>query len=141
MIEIKSIKDIEEASKTSIPKKIIVLLKEELATIKNWCDEDEETTLADFNTDDFGYGYIVVLNGNESLAELQNIGLTEGLENVIPEAALTYYVDGNKWTKLIVIYNDSYSMSIWLKNSSMFKEYEVQVEVSGNRGDSGNEPF
>lgn len=142
MIEIKCFKDIEVLKASEgIPALLVEMINEDLVILKKWSDEDDEVSMEEFNTDDFGYGYIVVLNGNESLAELQNIGLTEGLENVIPEAALTYYVDGNKWTKLIVIYNDSYSMSIWLKNSSMFKEYEVQVEVSGNRGDSGNEPF
>ena len=41
----------------------------------------------------------------------------------IPEASHNYYVDGEKWTKLIVVYNDSYSMSFWLKNCSLFDSY------------------
>ena len=138
MIEIKCFKDIEvlKASK-DIPALLVELINEDLVILKKWSDEDDEVSMEEFNTDDFGYGYIVVLEGNESEADIKNVGLTEGLEGTIPEAAYSYFINGDKWTRAIIIYNDSYSMSFWLKNSNLFSKYEVICHNSSNLGDDG----
>lgn len=149
MIEIKCFKDIEvlKASK-DIPALLVELINEDLVILKKWSDEDDEVSMEEFNTDDFGYGYIVVLDGNESEADIKNVGLTEGLEGTVPEAAYSYFIDGDKWTRAIVIYNDSYSMSFWLRNSNIFSKYEVVCKnnssLSGNSvadDEKMDEPF
>ena len=41
----------------------------------------------------------------------------------IPEAAVNYYWGEEKWTRVIVIYNDSYSMLLWIKNYEGYDSY------------------
>ena len=133
MIEIKCIKDIEELKAIEgIPALLVEMITEDLVILKKWSDEDDEVSMEDFNADDFDYGYIVVLEGNESAEEIKNVGLTGGLEGTIPEAAYSYFINGDKWTRAIIIYNDSYSMSFWLKNSNIFSKYEVICHNSSN---------
>ena len=133
MIEIKCFKDIEVLKASEgIPALLVEMINEDLVILKKWSDEDDEVSMEEFNTDDFGYGYIVVLEGNESEADIKNVGLTEGLEGTIPEAAYSYFINGDKWTRAIIIYNDSYSMSFWLKNSNIFSKYEVICHNSSN---------
>lgn len=125
MWKVKCVQDIKNLSEhREVPKEVIEKVYSELLTIKAWSDEMNEVTIEDFNTDYFGYGYIVILDGSESEEEIRALGLTEGLEGVIPECAESYYFNDEKWTKIVVVYNDSYSMSFWLKNSNLFKDYE-----------------
>lgn len=138
MIEIKCLKDIEALkARKDIPAALVEMVNEDLAILKKWSDEDDEVSMEEFNTDDFDYGYIVVLEGNESEEDIKNVGLTGGLEGTIPEAAYSYFINGDKWTRAIIIYNDSYSMSFWLKNSNLFSKYEVICHNSSNLGDDG----
>lgn len=138
MIEIKCLKDIEALkARKDIPAALVEMVNEDLAILKKWSDEDDEVSMEEFNTDDFDYGYIVVLEGNESEEDIKNVGLTGGLEGTIPEAAYSYFINGDKWTRAIIIYNDSYSMSFWLKNSNIFSKYEVICHNSSNLGDDG----
>ena len=123
MIEVKSVGDIKALEKKAVPKQIMDLITDELKAIHAWADEDEEYSFEEFNTDIFDYGYIVLLEGNESREDYIYLGLSEGLEGVIPEASHNYYFAGQKWTKLIVVYNDSYTMSFWLKNCDIFDSY------------------
>lgn len=138
MIEIKCLKDIEALkARKDIPAALVEMVNEDLTILKKWSDEDDEVSMEEFNTDDFDYGYIVVLEGNESEEDIKNVGLTGGLEGTIPEAAYSYFINGDKWTRAIIIYNDSYSMSFWLKNSNLFSKYEVICHNSSNLGDDG----
>lgn len=126
MIEIKCMEDIRNLSaKAVIPEEIVEKISKELVIIKKWSDEFNEVDMENFNTDDFGYGYIVILEGNESEEDFKDLGLMDGLDGVIPEAAESYYINDEKWTRVVVIYNDSYSMSFWLKNCELFNDYEI----------------
>lgn len=137
MIKIKCLKDILD-NKDKLPESIVTMLKEELVRVKSWSDEFNETTLEEFHTDNYDYGYIVIFEGTETDKEIEYIGLSDGLEAILPEVAYNYYIDGEKWTKIIVIYNDSYSISLWLKNSDLFDSYVTTDEE--NVGYS-TEPF
>lgn len=110
-------------SKQILPHQLITMLREELKAIREWADEDHTSTMEDFNTDDYGYGYTAILEGNESKSDLDHLGLVCGLNGIIPEAAENYYFEGDKWTRIIVIYNDSYTMVFWLKNCQKFDDY------------------
>ena len=134
MIKVKCYKDILslEVNK-AVPDRLITMLKEELVRIKSWSDEFNETSFEEFHTDDYDYGYITIFEGTETDQEIEDIGLTDGLEAILPEAAYNFYFDGEKWTKIIVIYNDSYSMSVWLRNTDIFDSYVVP-------NDDGDEP-
>lgn len=126
MIKVKCLKDILDLeSNKTIPDSIIAMLKEELVRVKEWCDEFDETSLEEFHSDDYDYGYIAIFEGNETDQEIEAIGLSDGLEAILPEAAYNYFIDGEKWTKIIVVYNDSYSMSMWLRNTDIFDSYVV----------------
>ena len=131
MIKVKCYKDILvlEAN-NSVPARIITMLKEELARIKSWSDEDCETSLESFHTDDYDYGYIAIFEGTETDQEIEDLGLTDGLEAILPEVAYNFFIEGQKWTKIIVIYNDSYSMSVWLRNTDIFDSYVTNDEGS-----------
>ena len=127
MIKVKCLKDILDLeSNKTIPDSIIDMLKEELVRVKEWCDEFDETSLEEFHTDDYDFGYIAIFEGNETDQEIEAVGLSDGLEAILPEAAYNYFLDENeKWTKIIVVYNDSYSMSIWLRNTDIFDGYVI----------------
>ena len=131
MIKVKCLKDILDLeSNKTIPDSIIAMLKEELVRVKEWCDEFDETSLEEFNADDYDFGYIAIFEGNETDQEIEGIGLSDGLEAILPEAAYNYFIDGEKWTKIIVVYNDSYSMSVWLRNTDIFDSYVVTDDDS-----------
>ena len=131
MIKVKCLKDILDLeSNKTIPDSIIAMLKEELVRVKEWCDEFDETSLEEFHTDDYDFGYIAIFEGNETDQEIEAIGLSDGLEAILPEAAYNYFIDGEKWTKIIVVYNDSYSMSMWLRNTDIFDSYVVTDDDS-----------
>ena len=131
MIKVKCLKDILDLeSNKTIPDSIIAMLKEELVRVKEWCDEFDETSLEEFHTDDYDFGYIAIFEGNETDQEIEAIGLSDGLEAILPEAAYNYFIDGEKWTKIIVVYNDSYSMSVWLRNTDIFDSYVVTDDDS-----------
>ena len=134
MIKVKCYKDILDLeANNTVPERIITMLKEELVRIKSWSDEDCETTLETFHTDDYDYGSIAIFEGTETDQEIEDLGLTDGLEAILPEVAYNFFIDGEKWTKIIVIYNDSYSMSVWLRNTDIFDSYVVP-------NDDGDEP-
>ena len=131
MIKVKCLKDILDLeSNKTIPDSIIAMLKEELVRVKEWCDEFSETSLEEFHTDDYDFGYIAIFEGNETDQEIEAIGLSDGLEAILPEAAYNFFIDGEKWTKIIVVYNDSYSMSMWLRNTDIFDSYVVTDDDS-----------
>ena len=131
MIKVKCLKDILDLeSNKTIPDSIIAMLKEELVRVKEWCDEFDETRLEEFHTDAYDFGYIAIFEGNETDQEIEGIGLSDGLEAILPEAAYNYFIDGEKWTKIIVVYNDSYSMSMWLCNTDIFDSYVVTDDDS-----------
>lgn len=131
MIEIKCFKDILIlAKKNIVPKPILNMLKQELVRIKSWSDEYNETSLTEFHTDDYDYGYIAILDGSETGEQIKSLGLSDGLAGVIPEIAFNYFIEGEKWTKIIVVYNDSYSMSFWLRNCNLFDSYATTDEDS-----------
>ena len=126
MIKVKCLKDILDLeSNKTIPDSIIAMLKEELVRVKEWCDEFDDTSLEEFHADNYDFGYIVLFMGNETDQEIEAIGLSDGLEGILPEAAYNFFIDGEKWTKIIVVYNDSYSMSMWLRNTDIFDSYVV----------------
>lgn len=126
MIKVKCLKDILDLERNkTIPDSIITMLKEELVRVKEWCDEFGEVSLEAFHTDYYDFGYIAIFEGNETDQEIEAIGLSDGLEAILPEAAYNYFIDGEKWTKIIVVYNDSYSMSIWLRNTDIFDSYVI----------------
>lgn len=139
MIEVKCYKDIIKLTMVRIlPSRIIEMLKEELVRIKSWSDEYNEVNFTEFHTDDYDYGYIVLLDGNETCDQLKSIGLSEGLQGIIPEVAYNYYFDNEKWTKIVVVYNDSYSMVFYLRNSNQFDSYTT-TEDDGDM--NMEEPF
>ena len=126
MIKVKCLKDILDLERNkTIPDSIITMLKEELVRVKEWCDEFGEVSLEEFHTDEYDFGAIIIFEGNETDQEIEAIGLSDGLEAILPEAAYNYFIDGEKWTKIIVVYNDSYSMSIWLRNTDIFDSYVI----------------
>ena len=87
-------------------------------------DEDDEDTLEEFDTDYTGNGYIAILDGSESIEVIEGkLGLTGGLDEVIPESAENFFIGSDKWSRVIVIYNDSFGMILWLKNYDGFDSY------------------
>lgn len=129
MIEIRCLKDIANATcKGSIGEELAEKLREDLNVIKDSCDEDDEYDIESFHTDYTGNGYIVILDGTESKKEIVNLGLSGGLEETVPEAVTNYNLNDTKWTKAIIIYNDSYAMIFWLKNYDGFDSWEMADE-------------
>lgn len=143
MIEIYSLNDIKKLEEQKLaPSKILSLITKELEAIYNWSDEDHETDFESFNAKDYGYGYIAIIEGTETPEEIKAIGLSDGLEGVVPEAAFNYYCDdSNKWTRIVVIYNDSFSMSFFLKNCDLFDSYIAPSEAANTSAGNINPDF
>ena len=123
MIEIRCLKDIKRIE-NQIQKELADKLLADLLVIKASCDEDGEYTLEEFNADYTGNGYIAILDGSEDNKAIEEeLGLTGGLKEVIPESAENFFIGSDKWSRVIVIYNDSLGMILWLKNYDGFDSY------------------
>ena len=125
MIKIKCLGDIEElVMEHTYPTPLTDMLYHDIEALHEWADYDHTTTLEEFYADDFDFGYIAILNGTESTQELEDgIGLTGGYTSTIPEAVNNHYWGGDKWSRVLVIYNDSYSMILWIRNYDGFDSY------------------
>lgn len=81
-----------------------------------------------YHTDMTDNGYIAVLEGTEKKEELEEgIGLTGGFEETIPEAVNLHYFGSEKWCRVLVIYNDSYAMILWIKGYDGFDSYAAET--------------
>ena len=115
MKEIKRIDDIEKLKKEGkLPNELIEKIEDDLHIVHEWSDMDEECCFEDFDADDFGYGHIAIFDGTEEKQDYEKIGLTGGLEEITPETVEEQLIGGIKWSRLVVVYNDSYSMILWL---------------------------
>ena len=115
MEEVKRIGDIEKLKKEGkLPNELIDKVEDDLHIVHEWSDMDEECCFEDFDADNFGYGHIAILDGTEEKQDYEKIGLTDGLEEITPETVEEQLIGGIKWSRLVVVYNDSYSMILWL---------------------------
>ena len=120
MEEIKCISDIEKLKKEgNFPDELIKKIEDDLHIVHEWSDMDEECCFDDFDADDFGYGHIAIFEGTEEKQDYEKIGLTGGLEEITPETVEEQLIEGIKWSRLVVVYNDSYSMILWLPSDIM----------------------
>ena len=118
MEEVKRIGDIEKLRKEGkLPNELIEKVEDDLHIVHEWSDIDEECCFEDFDADDFGYGHIAIFDGTEEKQDYEKIGLTGGLEEITPETVEEQLIGGIKWSRLVVVYNDSYSMILWLPSS------------------------
>ena len=124
MIEVKCMTDVQSLNNKNLPAELVEYIAIDLKTIKEWSDYDKEYTLENYNTDYTGNGEIVILDGTETVKELEeNIGLTGGLDATIPEAVDLCEFDGVVWRRILVIYNDSYANIIWIPGYSGLDSY------------------
>ena len=120
MEEVKCMRDIEKLRKEGkLPYELIEKIEEDLHIVHEWCNIDEDCCFEDFDADDFGYGHIAIFDGAEEKQDYEKIGLTGGLEEITPETVEEQLIGGVKWTRLVVVYNDSYSMILWLPSDIM----------------------
>ena len=120
MEEVKRIGDIEKLRKEGkLPNELIEKVEDDLHIVHEWSDMDEECCFEDFDADDFGYGHIAIFDGTEDKQDYEKIGLTGGLEEITPEIVEERLIGGIKWCRLVVVYNDSYSMILWLPSDIM----------------------
>lgn len=115
MEEVKCIGDIEKLrGAAEFPNDLIDKIEDDLHIVHEWSDMDEESCFEEFDADDFGYGHIAIFDGMEEKKDYEKIGLTGGLEEITPETVEEQLIEGEKWSRLVVVYNDSYSMILWL---------------------------
>ena len=138
MKEVKRMGDIERLRiEGKFTDELLEKIEEDLHVVHEWSDIDEECCFEDFDADDFGYGHIAILDGTEEKQDYEKIGLTDGLEEITPETVEEQLISGTKWTRLVVVYNDSYSSIIWLpseiiKNNKTVDSGVVEHEVRKN---------
>ena len=122
MEEVKRIGDIEKLKKEGkLPNELIEKIEDDLHIVHEWSDIDEECCFEDFDADDFGYGHIAIFDGTEDKQDYEKIGLTGGLEEITPETVEERLIGGIKWRRLVAVYNDSYSMILWLPSIMVAK--------------------
>ena len=130
---IKRIGDIEKLRKErKLPNELIEKIEDDLHIVHEWSDMDEECCFEDFDADDFGYGHIAIFDGTEEKQDYEKIGLTGGLEEITPETVEEQLIGGIKWSRLVVVYNDSYSMILWLPSGIMKNNKTIVIFSSGS---------
>ena len=126
MIEVKCMTDVKSLKAKNLPAELVEYVAIDLKTIKDWSDYDNEYTLENYNTDYTGNGEIVILDGTETVKELEEgIGLTGGLDKTIPEAVNFCRFNDVTWRRIVVVYNDSYANIIWVPNYNGLDSYAV----------------
>ncbi len=125
MLKIKCLKDIDRVKKAHLlPAELIDYLLHDLYSVYIWADYEHQYDFETYHTDMTDNGYIAVLDGTEKTEELeQEIGLTGGYKNTVPEAVNLHRFGTDKWSRVLVIYNDSYAMILWIKNYDCFDSY------------------
>ena len=130
MIRIQNLVSIEELRDQAVlPKGLVECICQDLYSIYLWTGYDGRVTFENFHTDLADNGYIVILEGNEEKEELEReIGLTSGFKGTIPEEVTVHVFENHKWRRVLVIYNNSYAMVLWIKNYDGFDSYlEIKV--------------
>ena len=131
MIEIKCLADIANAKESKdISEELAEMLRKDLMVIKDYCDEDGEYSIETFHTEYFANGHIAIVDESTTNEQILELGLTSGLQETIPEAVVNYTINSTKWTRAVVIFNDSFGMILWLKNFYGFDSWEMPVEES-----------
>ncbi len=125
MLKIKCLKDIEKVKKEqSLPPELTEFLLHDLHSVFLWADYEHLYDFETYHTDLTDNGYIAVLDGTENTEELEKeLGLTGGYKNTIPEEVNLHRFGTDKWCRVLVIYNDSYAMILWIKNYDGFDSY------------------
>ena len=135
MIEIRCLKDIADALENkSISEELAKMLRKDLIVIKDYCDEDGEYSIETFHTDYFKNGHIAIVDEETTSEQILELGLTGGLSETIPEAVVNYTINSTKWTRAVVIFNDSFGIILWLKNFNGFDGWELPVEETYTDG-------
>ena len=129
MLKIKCLKDIEKLKEEhALPSELTDFLLHDLHSVHRWADYDHLYDFETYHTDMTDNGYIAILDGTEKKEELeQEIGLTGGYENTSPEAGNLHKFGPDKWCRVLVIYNDSYAMILWIKNYDGFDSYAEET--------------
>ena len=129
MIEIRCLKDIADALENkSISEELAKMLRKDLIVIKDYCDEDGEYSIETFHTDYFKNGHIAIVDEETTSEQILELGLTGGLSETIPEAVVNYTINSTKWTRAVVIFNDSFGIILWLKNFNGFDGWELPIK-------------
>ena len=125
MIKIKNLDAIERLiEKSDLPSDLFPFLLRDLYNIYLWTGFNNRMDFRDFDADLANNGYIAVLEGKEKKKELeQEIGLTSGFKATIPEEVQIHKFGENTWRRVLVIYNNSYAMVLWIKNYDGFDSY------------------
>ncbi len=125
MLKIKCLKDIEILKEGhTLPRELLSFLVHDLHSVFIWADYEHLYNFETYHTDMTDNGYIAILEGTEKKEELEReIGLTGGYENTIPEEVQLHKFGLDKWCRVLVIYNDSYAMILWIKNYDGFDSY------------------
>ena len=125
MLKVKCVQDIHTLGENKVlSQKLLDYLEKDLHCIHAWADYDHLYAFDSYNTDMTDNGYIAVLEGCETQKELEEeIGLTGGLEQTIPEEVKIVKIDKDEWRRVLVIYNNSYAMILWIRNYDGLDSY------------------
>ena len=125
MIKIKNLQQIKKLSlRTDLPEELVNYLSQDLYSIYLWTNYDKIIDFEKFHTDLANNGYVAIMDGNETREELETeIGLTGGFQQTIPEEVQIHYFEGSKWRRVLVIYNNSYAMILWIHQYEGFDSY------------------
>lgn len=125
MLKIKCVQDIYTLSKGKVlSQNLLDHIMKDLHCIHAWADYENLYDFDSYNTDMTDNGYIAVLEGTETQKELEDeIGLTGGLKQTIPEEVKIVKIDKDEWRRVLVVYNNSYAMILWIRNYNGFDSY------------------
>lgn len=115
MYQIRCLNDITHLHKR-FSEDFIKTITDDFYLLKKWVDVDDEYTYDNFYSETTMTGAIVILDGTESLSELQGIGLTGGWNGVVPEDIKRFTFDGRLWYRIVVVYTDSCTVTFYVKN-------------------------
>lgn len=133
MIKVTKYADILNLRKNYSPALVDMLLDDLFLCYKENEDNYQEA-FSDFDAEDAGNGYIALLFGCEDTDEFDELGLTNGYSDIIPEGRIQeYIIDGSKWSRVVVNYTNTCSMIFWCKDTTAFDTYihgDVEAQIA-----------
>ena len=112
---IKCLRDITRLRhKMVFPREMLDRLEADLRIIHRWHDEDREFPFEDFHTDIFLCGGIVIFDTVSDLNMMDEIGVSGGVSELVPETARILRFAKEYWLRMDVIFTESFAIIFYM---------------------------
>ena len=115
MQKIKCLQDISDLRRSkALSQEMLDGLEADLRIIHEWADEYTERSFEEFHTDDFLCGGIVVFETCADLDQMEELGVSGGIDALVPETLQKRLFGNESWLRMNVTYNESYAVIFFI---------------------------